>query len=413
MIALVLAILSISLIGSGTVSPLAQQLEGPIQVRHMLEEVRFPDEIRFTLETYSPYEIQEVKLFYRFGEQRYPVYGYPTFTPNTRINATFTVKTSGRSYVPPGTEIEYRYLIKDSQGRLLDTGPTSFVYMDPRFDWNESTRGLITFMWHDRSESGMERRFDRTLERFRDVQELLDMELRRPVRALLYNDHDEAQEAFPFLSEATNREHVYKGFAYPAFNVFLLAETEENGMVHELTHLLLHQNLALPRVTLPAWLDEGLAMYFEPGPSRRGSTLARAAQGRGLIPLGRMGTVPGRPEDIATFYAQSQSLVAHLMEEYGEELMPLLLSSLNRGQPLEEAFLEVYGVGPRAIEDEWRAKVISQARFPTSGEISALLLAGAVALAILTLIISMSYRRLRGRRPEQELEDEPTAGGEV
>ena len=74
-------------------------------------------------------------------------------------------------------------------------------------------------------------------------------------------------------------------------------------MVHEATHLLLDRAVDSPLARVPAWLNEGLAMYFESDSYRREATVARAARDSALLRLGAMNTVPGRPEDVRQFYA--------------------------------------------------------------------------------------------------------------
>ncbi len=64
--------------------------------------------------------------------------------PANRITASLNLTGEVSRYLPPGTEVEYYYEIRDSLGNMLQTDPTVVVYEDTRFDWEEIKIGPLT-----------------------------------------------------------------------------------------------------------------------------------------------------------------------------------------------------------------------------------------------------------------------------
>jgi hypothetical protein len=141
---------------------------------------------------------------------------------------------------------------------------------------------------------------------------------------------------------------------------------------------------------MPAWLNEGLAMYFESGSQGREGTLARAIDGRRLLPLRSMGSVPGRPQDIGLFYAQAWSIVKFMVDTRGEERMGALLKSINEGKDIEEAVQQTYGVGLDELERQWKVWLGGETpNTPPSnpGTIgTAVIISGAVAVTVVVVV---------------------------
>ena len=179
----------------------------------------------------------------------------------------------------------------------------------------------------------------------------------RPIKAVIFNSRREADRGLPFVSEAASRRHLYGGFAFGEYDQFVLSGLSEHGIAHEATHLLLDQAVTSPLAKVPAWLNEGLATYFEPLTSARARTVDGAARSRRLLRLRSMGAVPGRPEDVVVFYAQAWSIVTHMIETHGAEHMGALLDALDSGLEIDEALRSVYGMGVDGLEAEWRARL--------------------------------------------------------
>ena len=116
-----------------------------------------------------------------------------------------------------------------------------------------------------------------------------------------------------------------------------------------------------------------------------------------------MGRVPGTAGDVGLFYAQSRSLVKHMMDVHGTERMAELLTAINEGNPIQRALPKAYGMSLEDLESEWKAQ-FAEARSlapvvdPGSAGTS-ILIGGAVLIAV----FAVAFRWLRHLwiRPEE------------
>ena len=386
-VGLVVAIVGL---GGDSLSPSPQPRE-PIRLLSASHEIDFPNEVVLRLEAEAEADISEITLFYRLGRGDVRIYGYPEFTSARRVTADFRIKTGGANYIPSGTDIEYYYVVKDAVGNSYESDKFSLEYKDPSFDWQRFQQGNLIFLWHDRPADLVMAVANEVDQRLEPVRQLLSFEATRPMKAVILNSAGEAGRSFPLISEAARRNHLYGGFAFGELDVFVLMGLNTDGIVHETTHLLLDEALDSPLAIVPGWLNEGLAMYFEASSRGREAIVSQAARGDRLLPLSSMGNVPGRPQDVRLFYAQSWSLVTYMMDTYGEEPMAALLSAINEGRRVEEAVPAAYGKTMEELDRQWREQVVKEASaspMADAGTIgTSILIGGAVAVAVMAIVV--------------------------
>jgi tetratricopeptide (TPR) repeat protein len=124
-------------------------------------------------------------------------------------------------------------------------------------------------------------------------------------------------------------------------------------LTHELTHAML-KNVA-PR-NLPAWLNEGLAMYCE---GRDGAPPGRRlADTRRFVPLAALRTSFARlsAAEAAIAYEESAFAARALLDRIGPSGLGQLLQDLSAGQTMEEA-IERFGVTFAAFESDLERRV--------------------------------------------------------
>jgi len=124
-------------------------------------------------------------------------------------------------------------------------------------------------------------------------------------------------------------------------------------LTHELTHAML-KSIA-PR-HLPAWLNEGLAMYFEG--RDMASAQRRLAAVRIFVPLAalRNGFSGLDAMQAAVAYEESAYATHALLQRIGAPGLAALLHDLGEGQPLEQA-VERFGFTFAAFESELAGRV--------------------------------------------------------
>ena len=370
--------------------PSGPQQSLPVRVISTTSQIDFPSEVSLRLEAEAERRITEVTLFYRLGRQNIRIYGYPAFTPSKRVSADFTIKTGGSSFLPSGTDIEYYYLLRDRSGNSFETERFSVEYKDPSYDWQRLRRGDVAFLWHDRPVESVDRVATDVARQLEEVKSLLGLKAVRPMKAVILNSGSEATRSFPLISQAATRDHLYAGFAYGDYDVFVLVGLSRDGIVHEMTHLLVDEAVNSPLAMVPSWLNEGLAMYFESASRGRESTVLRAARGGDLMPLRGMGAVPGRPEDVRLFYAQAQSIVRFMMEAHGRERMAALLRAMDSGKSIERAVQTAYGMSLDELERKWQRQLggdISATPAADPGTLgTSVIVAGAVVVAVVAVV---------------------------
>jgi hypothetical protein len=379
---------TVAVAGSATVA--VAQSPGPIRVLNTSHEIDFPRAVVLRLDAESDSAITQITLHYNLGSREIQVYGYPAFTPARRVSAEFTIKTDGASYLPSGVDIKYFYTVTDAAGNELESDRTLLEYKDPSFEWKRLQQNDITFLWHDRPAEGVARVAREVDSRLEPVRRLFGAHLESPKKAIIVNGSAEATRSFPTLSNAATETHLYGGFAFGDLDLFVIVGLNTDGIIHEMTHLLLAEMVDSPFARVPSWLNEGLAMYFESSVRGRDVTVSRAADRGGLFPLRSMGSVPGRPEDVRLFYAQSWSVVTHMMSVHGEARMSALLEAIDDGEPVADAVQTAYGLTLDELQRQWQdglrgeslgVSAVDPGTFGTS-----LIIASAVAVTTMVIL---------------------------
>ena len=385
----------------------AQAFGGGIEVLEDRREVDFPGGLSFTLAAQGDAEIVEVQLLYRTTGSEVWSYAYADFTPGERVATNLDLSIGGSAYLPPGTELEYYYLIRDAQGNIHQTDSKLIEYSDNRFQWERAQIGQLVLLHHGLSQSRVDLVSREVEEVLDDLLSLLKLEAVRPIKGVIYNSDAEGRPAFPRQSETITEAHVFGGFAFPSSDIFVGVGFTPRIIVHEAVHLLLEQALGPNALPTPAWLDEGFASYAEPDSVHySGSSLSSRS-----LPLRSMNRISGTPLSIATFYRKAESVVAYLIGDYGVEPFQQFLGQLAQGRTAEEGLLRTYGFGVSELDARWAsdAKGPPAAGSPTGGSLwvnfSGLVL-GALAVTVsIAMVLRYAVGRLRrAENPEEGLQ---------
>jgi hypothetical protein len=123
-------------------------------------------------------------------------------------------------------------------------------------------------------------------------------------------------------------------------------------VTHEYVHAVIHQ--LYPRV--PEWLNEGLAVYFEPGDHAWLTSRLRSAGT--MIPMANLNEAFQTPDrdDATIAYAESYVAARILTERLGQNL-PVFLQYVSNGTAIDQALL-LFGINAPDVEREW-TKAIS------------------------------------------------------
>ena len=322
---------------------------GDIEVVSTGEEVSFPGNVDLSVTAEGDADIVEVRLFYRTVGSQVWAYAYPDFVPANRVTASLNLTGEVSTYLPPGTEVEYYYEITDAQGNVLRTEPTVVEYEDTRFDWEEVKVGPLTLRYYDQSDlrvRGVVRSLEADLVR---LQRVLQLDQTEEIKGVIYSRRSHTLEAFPQQSRTTTEQQTFQGFAFPESRLFLGLGMDRGLIVHESAHLLFDQAMGESALPTPAWLDEGFASYMAPSVK----IFSGGSLNDRTNPLRAMNTVTGTPHSIGTFYQKSLSVVAFMIDEFGETSFQRFISQLGNGNTMDAALTSVYGLDLDGLDARW------------------------------------------------------------
>jgi tetratricopeptide (TPR) repeat protein len=165
-----------------------------------------------------------------------------------------------------------------------------------------------------------------------------------PVTAILYT-----QQQFRDITKSPSwAAAAYDGrIRIPVLGALNSPAELDRIVTHEYVHAVIHQ--MYPRV--PAWLNEGLATYLEPGDHTGLVSWLRHAES--MIPLANLSdafrTADGREAAVA--YAQSYVGTRAIAERLGVNF-PVFLQYVSNGTPMDQALL-LFNVSAADVERAW------------------------------------------------------------
>ncbi len=182
-----------------------------------------------------------------------------------------------------------------------------------------------------------------------------------------------------------------------------------NIFKHELCHLLLHRHIK--SVTVPRWLDEGVAQWVSDGVGdiildQKRSLLNKAAFSGRFIPLGSLAEgFPRREQDLILAYEESKSFVDHIIGKFGREGVLEILDHMKRGENVHAAVLRSCSIPLEDLEKGWHNALRRRITWFTylSYNLYEILFAFAALITIYAAIrIILKKRRLMKEMEEME-----------
>ncbi len=323
-------------------------------------EINFPNEITFIINGYSQADLRQLTLNYQIGESKVTGYIHSEIKQEM-VGKAFSglskLSTSGNSYIPSGVRIKYYFEGRDMNGNQYVSLTKEFDYLNPDYQWHDTQVGAMTIFWHGFQHLDVAKSGEKAYVAIQEAAAISNLQEIEPFRAVIINNPREAAEAFPTVSDASLKDGLYGGFAFKDYGVFLIGGIGTDGLTHEGTHIVIGQSVDSPFTKMPAWLNEGLAMYFESSDHGRLAIAERAYLNGELMPLSSMGSVPGRPADVRIFYAHSQAVVKHMVDKFGKVKMSELLANLGTGLSIDTAIKKTYGMTIEDLDSDWKKGV--------------------------------------------------------
>lgn len=390
-------------------SPSLVEAEAGITVTASDVNADFPSQIEFTVDAESHVDIVDARLCYRVNRMNYAEVvseGWADFTPASRIEASWVWDMTNAS-LPPGAEVTYWWVIEDVDRNRFETAPQIMHFDDSRFSWQNLTStapegGRITLFWYTGGNSFAQELMGACREGLAMLTQDVGAYPERPIKIYVYASNEDLRGAMIYSQEWTG------GVAFADFGTIAISIAPsqlgwgERAVVHELTHLVVHEATFSPYGQLPLWLDEGLATYSEGelDPDFRYSLNKAISEGTLISVRSLCSPFSAYADKARLSYAQSYSVVEYLLDNYGEDKMLDFLTLLKLGNTYDEALTAIYGFDMDGLDARWRATLTSRTVIASEArESHPALIAGLTALAIgLAIWGALALRKRAWRR---------------
>ncbi len=326
-------------------------------------ENEYPQFLRFRLTTSAPGEVTEVILRYRVVGSGSLARATPDeFEPTADVRTEVRIPTGILGFIPVGSEFVYHWELVLADGSVLESEDESYIYLPTGNVWSSVQNEFMRVYFHGNQENTARRLLEAAERTYIRMGRLLQTELEVvPVNTVLFASEADLEEANP------NRSEVYDAATFlcgsqVAINVIFVIDRScgtrdrADTLRHEFTHILVEAAGEGGLGKVPAWLNEGTAVYSqtEPGDSFENPFELAAITDR-LIPFTTMTAGNNNPSQVGLFYGQSYAMVDFLIETGGEEDFARLFATIKAGNRFDRAIEMIYGWTFREFENEFRA----------------------------------------------------------
>ncbi len=343
-------------------NPCLAKAGGELTVLTSSAEMDFPLSLKFNLSAESDVNITDIRLHYmvdRMEHARITSEVYIEFMPATSVAEQWIWDMRKTGGLPPGSSVSYWWTVADAGGDEVKTDQARIQIEDNRYDWRSLTEGKVTLYWYQGDDSFAGELMATAQGALVRLAEDTGAELERPVKMYVYASSQDLRGSMIFPQEWTG------GVAFTRYGIIAIGIGPGNldwgtrAVAHELTHLVIHQVTFNPYSELPTWLDEGLAMNNEGEMEASfASILNKAASEDNLISVQSLSSpFSAYAEESSLAYAQSYSLVAFLIDSYGQDKMFELLNTFRQGSGYDEALERVYRFDMDGLDALWRASL--------------------------------------------------------
>lgn len=347
------------------ITPAPAQAQNSIKFSITEVENHFPDEMVFRV-TVTSTGADIVSAKFAFTNEN--LYGSRSFTKDSiefdsgpTVHLAYTMDTRDIT-TPPMMAYLYHWEVVDADGNKIQSEEVQIRYEDNRYNWQVLENEDISVWWHDRSETFGQTIFDIASDAVSYQQELFQEDLDFQIRIVISNSSEE-------FNSWHSLEHDWIGgqtFSnYGITNQIVEGEFYQDAWLnsvipHEISHIFFNQVVYNPTVSVPVWLNEGVAQYNEFITHEWEMGLVEtAAADRSLVPLSALENGFGSydVDRIYLSYAEAYSAAAYLVQTYGNVGLSALLAAYKDGETTDDAFQTALGLSVDQFEIDWAGSV--------------------------------------------------------
>jgi hypothetical protein len=350
------------------VYPALAQSQNQITVANSSIKGNYPASLTFSCQAQSNVNISEVRLEYQVQQISFATVAAEakaTFTPSLSVKADYTLDMRQYGQIPPGTDIDYWWVVKDAAGDIFQSTKYHYTVVDNRHTWNNQTQGKINLFWYGQSQSFANSVMSEAQSALSTLANDTGAIPNRTVNISVYTSTQDYTASVLGSPEWAGGEELSQ---YDAVLVVVRPgelSLDLPGVRHELTHVIVGQITSNPYNTIPFWLNEGLAVHvqYPQGnlPSQFTTALSNAFANNTLISVRSLSDpFSAYPDKALLSYAESVSIVTYLMNQYGSAKMEKFLTTFQQGSTYDDALQANYNFDMDGLFTQWKAWVNSQ-----------------------------------------------------
>ena len=262
---------------------------------------------------------------------------------------------TAQRYIPVGSQFRFHWLLTTDSGTTT-TVDSDYLFLDGRYEWKSQSDGQVTVYWYGNNDAAAATALQSSKSSLDDNSKLLEVQVKYPIRLIVYRSEDEGRAAKQPRSSAFDAQ-VQTGGQRVGPDLILVFANNRDVVRHETAHIVTHVAGDGPFVGVPSWLDEGTAVYaqLDPGPEYR-SGLQLGITADQTLPLTSINSPTSQPSLVNLFYGQSWSVVKFMVDTYGQPKFADLYRVIYAGARIDDALQKVYNLDQDGLYNAWRAK---------------------------------------------------------
>ncbi len=366
----------------------------------------YGETLRFTAHVDAPEPLMAASLHLRVGTGVDDVLLAVPIQQPAPYDLSWTIGVDELS-LPPFVTVLYYWEFTGNSGALYQTGSSVLRYEDDTvpWRWEASSTERVTVYTGSPNHEAAEPALGIAVDALARAESLLNAGPVPHVEIYIYPELPDMVSSLRLHGERV--QDWVAAYAVPNSQIALVAARPgpemlpnlERDVPHEVAHLVVASTAPAGGANVPAWFNEGLALYLvgDTDPALE-KVLDDTARGGAFLPLGAL-CGPGYfglgPREAALAYAQSESLVRYIHTRYGAEGIRALLAAFNGGATCEDAVPQALGLSLAELETQWHNQVLSQTASSPSSDASIVpwLVVWALSMVLALLFTAPQPRR--------------------
>ena len=132
------------------------QAQSGLTILDSSAQAEFPSGFSFNLSAQSDVNVTDIRLCYtvdRVSFAQVTSEVYIEFAPATTVDVEWTWDMRKTGGLPPGSSVDYWWVVKDASGGRIETAPSRVQFNDNRYSWHSFTEGEVTIYWYKGNDS--------------------------------------------------------------------------------------------------------------------------------------------------------------------------------------------------------------------------------------------------------------------